>query len=342
MFTTDTLAVQAKVRFDRHGTIPRWRNPVLDQLLSSRLLTIHRSPDFDHFRSIESLGDHRSIPLHWRNFAACFAAVTLKSCSIYLQRSFPRILQAQYSSTGAIVAFAMDDAVSVIIDGVEIRSPSVLLVKGEAACEIVEPQANLNGFIKFDAIEDRGWPGEAGAARLIATQPAALAALRSVTRDILLLASNSADLLAQPQVIGQLEESLLQATDHVLQTPSQPGDAGRVDLDNYLRLVRKLDEFLHHNAAQVVHSADLARELGVSVRTLNNAVVAIRGLSMHRYMRLRRLWNVRQLLVQGAAAEGLKAIALANGFWHMGEFRTLYRDLFGETPQQTLDGARQH
>lgn len=236
----------------------------------------------------------------------------------------------------------MDDALSVIIDGVEARSSSVLLVKGEAACEIVEPQANMHVLVKFDAIEDRGWRGEAGGAQLIATQPAALTALRSVTRDILLLASNSADLLAQPQVIAQLEESLLQAADHVLQTPSHPGDAGRVDLDSYLQLVRRLDEFLQHNAAKVVHSADLARELGVTVRTLNNAVVAIRGLSMHRYMRLRRLWNVRQLLVQGAAAENLKAIALANGFWHMGEFRTLYRDLFGETPQQTLEGARQH
>ena len=39
-------------------------------------------------------------------------------------------------------------------------------------------------------------------------------------------------------------------------------------------------------------------------------------------------------------ADALKAIALANGFWHMGEFRTLYRDLFGETPQQTLETAR--
>ena len=25
-----------------------------------------------------------------------------------------------------------------------------------------------------------------------------------------------------------------------------------------------------------------------------------------------------------------------NGFWHMGEFTALYRELFGETPQQTM------
>ena len=107
---------------------------MLDQLLSSHVLTVSRSPDFDHFRSIERLGDARSIPLSWRNFSAAFAAVTLKSCSIYLQRTFPRILQAHYSSTGAILCFGMDDAVSAILNGVEARPPSLLLVRGETAC----------------------------------------------------------------------------------------------------------------------------------------------------------------------------------------------------------------
>lgn len=315
---------------------------MLDQLLSSRVLSISRSPDFDHFRSIERLGEARSVPLSWRNFAAGFATVTLRSCSIYLQRTFPRILQSRYVATGAIVAFGMDDAVSVIIDGVEVRQPSLLLVRGEAPCEIVEPQANLIVFVKFDVIDGRGWPGEANRAQLLPTEPAQLAALQSVTRDILLLASNSADLMQQPQVVDQLEESLLNAVDQTLQRSSPLGDGGRVDLSQYLQLVRKLDEYLQDNAGKTLQSMDLAREFGVSVRTLNNAVVAIRGLSMHRYTRLRRLWSVRLQLVQGATAESLKAIVLANGFWHMGEFRSLYRDLFGETPQQTLEAARRH
>lgn len=313
---------------------------MLDQLISSSVLTINRFPDIDHFRSIESLAEARSIPLAWKDFQAGFAAVTLKSCAIYLQRTFPRILQARYHSTGAIVAFAMDDAFSLIVNGTDIRSPTLLLAKGDTVCDIVEPQANLVAFVKFDAVEGRDWPGEPGHVQQVAMRAAELAALRSITRDILLLASNSPDLLQQPQVVDQVEESLLQAVDHALQEPSPLGDAGRVGLSQYLLLVRKLDEFLKDNAAKAVHSADLAREFGVSVRTLNNAVVAIRGLSMHRYTRLRRLWNVRQQLVQGPSAETLKAVALANGFWHMGEFRTLYRDLFGETPQQTLEAAR--
>jgi AraC family ethanolamine operon transcriptional activator len=214
----------------------------------------------------------------------------------------------------------------------------MLLAKGDAVCEIVELQANLVAMLNFAAVEHRGWPGAANSAQMIALRPSELAALRAVTRDILLLASSSPDLLAQPRVVDQLEESLLEAVDHAMQM--SPIDAGRSDLGLYLVLVRKLDEFLHDHAARTFYSADVARQFAVSVRTLNNAVVAIRGMSMHRYIRLRRLWSVRQQLVGGASTDALKAIALANGFWHMGEFRSLYRDLFGETPQQTCVAGR--
>jgi AraC family transcriptional regulator, ethanolamine operon transcriptional activator len=315
---------------------------LLDRLVNSSLLTISRFPDFDHFRSIESLGEARSMPLAWKDFSACSAAVTLKSCSIYLQQTFPRILQTRYHSTGAIIGFGMDDALSLVIDGAEVRSPALLLVRGDAVCEIVEPQANLVAFVKLDVVADRGWAVGPGAAKLIATQPAELATLRSVTRDILLLASDSADLLPDPRVISHVEETLLQAIDRVLQVPCPISETGRPDLSSYLRLVRQLDDFLHDNAGRTLHSAEMARNFGVSVRTLNNAVVAIRGMSMQRYTRLQRLWSVRQQLVRVPSAEAMKAVALANGFWHMGEFRTLYRDTLGETPQQTLEAARRH
>lgn len=59
-------------------------------------------------------------------------------------------------------------------------------------------------------------------------------------------------------------------------------------------------------------------------------------MSTHRYARLRRLWSLRQQLLHGSQPESIKAIALVNGFWHLGEFAALYRELFDETPLQTL------
>ena len=313
---------------------------LLDQLLESKFLKISRSPDFDHFRSIEGLGEAKSIPLDCKDFAASFASLRLKSCTVYLQRTFPRILQVRYSTTGAMVGFAMDDATLLTLNGVESRAPALLLVKGTAMCEIVEQQANLIGFINFDSTEDRGWPGETDNARLITTEPARCEALQAVVGDVLTLASHSPDALSQPNVIESIEESILQTVDLAIAAASPTYESRRLSLDHYLALVRKLDEFLVANADRTLYSADVARQLGVSVRTLHNAVVAIRGMSMHRYTRLRRLWSVRQQLVRGASLQSIKAVALVNGFWHMGEFTALYRDLFGETPQQTLSAAR--
>ena len=145
----------------------------------------------------------------------------------------------------------------------------------------------------------------------------------------------------QPHVVGSIEESILQAVDLAMDAALPRYEGKRLSLSHYLTLVRKFDEFLAANAGKTVYSADVARQLGVSVRTLHNAVVAVRGMSMHRYTRLRRLWSVRQQLVRGVSLQSIKAVALVNGFWHMGEFTSLYRDLFGETPQRTLTIARQ-
>ena len=166
---------------------------LLDELVESDFVKINRSPDIDHFRSIEGLGEASSIPLDHRDFAASFASLKLKACTIYLQQTFPRILQMHYSTTGAIVGLMMDDAGSLILNGVEARAPAFLLVKGSAQCEIVEQQANLVALVNFDSVDDRGWPGELDRAQLIATEPAKFEALRTTLRDVLMLASHSPD-----------------------------------------------------------------------------------------------------------------------------------------------------
>lgn len=315
---------------------------LLSQLVDSPALKISRSPDFDHFRSIERLGEARSIPLDCRGFAASFAEVTLKSCAIFLQQTFPRILQAQYCSEGALVGLTMDDTSTVILNGLDARPPSVLLVRGRAVCEIVEPQANLIAFVNFSSVENRGWPGERDRAQLIAAGAARFEALRAVIGDVLRLASHSPDALSRPGLVEGAEESILQAVDHALNPVSRVLESRAANLSQYLSLVRSFDEYLESNPGKTLYSADVASQLGVSVRTLHNAIFTIRGLSMHRYTRLRRLWSVRQQLVQGGHPESIKAIALVNGFWHLGEFLSLYREIFRETPQQTLAARRQY
>jgi len=85
-----------------------------------------------------------------------------------------------------------------------------------------------------------------------------------------------------------------------------------------------------------IHAAELAQACNVSARTLQTATQAVRGSSVHRYLRLRRLWSVRRTLALGRPNTKISDVARANGFWHMGEFASAYRATFGETPTQTL------
>jgi len=241
---------------------------LLDELVESDFVKISRSPDIDHFRSIEGLGEANSIPLDYRDFAASFASLRLKTCTIYLQRTFPRILQIQYSTTGAIVGLLMDDAASLTLNGVEGRARAFLLVKGSARCEVVEQQANLVALVNFDSTEDRGWPGELDRAQLIATEPAKFEAVRATLRDVLMLASHSPDTLAQPGVIESIEESILQAVDLAM-AAATPAESKRLSLSHYLALVEKFDESVAANPGKTLYSADVARQLGVSVRPLH-------------------------------------------------------------------------
>ena len=74
---------------------------------------------------------------------------------------------------------------------------------------------------------------------------------------------------------------------------------------------------------------------------LADAFQASFGISPHRFLKLRRLSMVRAAL---RPYEGriplVKSVALAHGFWHLGQFSHDYRATFGETPSDTLTRAR--
>lgn len=87
-----------------------------------------------------------------------------------------------------------------------------------------------------------------------------------------------------------------------------------------------------------LYSRDLARRIGTSPRTLQTAVQAVFGISLHRYVCLRRLLSAHCRLQGGCRS--VKDAALGNGFSHMGDFSRLYKGIFGKTPSETLADAR--
>lgn len=89
-----------------------------------------------------------------------------------------------------------------------------------------------------------------------------------------------------------------------------------------------------------LYSKELAEQIGTSVRTLQSASASVVGMSLHSYLRLKRLSQLRLQLSTGAFS--VKAAALANGFWHLGDFSRVYGRAFGELPSQTRARANQY
>jgi AraC family ethanolamine operon transcriptional activator len=134
-----------------------------------------------------------------------------------------------------------------------------------------------------------------------------------------------------------IRESLLAAVDQALATAT-PERIGSRSSSRQFSIVQKIEDIVRADIAAPIYSEELARQLGVSVSAMDSAVLQFRGMSLHRYLRSKRLWLVRKQLLAGEVS--VKACALAHGFWHLGDFSKSYRLVFGETPSQTLKNPR--
>jgi AraC family ethanolamine operon transcriptional activator len=107
------------------------------------------------------------------------------------------------------------------------------------------------------------------------------------------------------------------------------------------RIVLRADDYIRTHLDRPIYSEELCDVLAVSASTLADAFQAVFGISPHRYLKLRRMSMARAALRPYEGRMPLvKSVALAHGFWHLGQFSHDYRATFGETPSDTLTRAR--
>jgi AraC family transcriptional regulator, ethanolamine operon transcriptional activator len=86
---------------------------------------------------------------------------------------------------------------------------------------------------------------------------------------------------------------------------------------------------------------ELCTDLRISRRTLNHAFIKVLGITPVSYMRNVRLHRIRaELQLSPHNVRYIASVATKWGFWHMSLFSRYYRELFGETPIETLVRAR--
>ncbi len=308
-------------------------------LKRSRILSIEQFTDAENYQAHDVLGGGTSTPLQPRQFSVCRAILPLQDGIFVLQRSFARCLEADLGTDDGVGLF-IPIAFHCNINGQDVDNSTIGLMRGKTPARVIEQHPNTYLMLRFNSdMRHRGWLDSDHALQYIRVRDEHIQSLRATILDMFCLASGCGDLRQFEAINRPIQETFIAALDSALDL----GGAQRArpgTYDRHRRLVERLDEQADLLGSAPLYSDDLAQALGVSVRTLQTATKVVHGMSLHHYLRLKRLWSTRKLLVSGNAGLTVKAAALANGFWHMGDFSRAYQSAFGEMPSATLAHGR--
>jgi AraC family ethanolamine operon transcriptional activator len=100
-------------------------------------------------------------------------------------------------------------------------------------------------------------------------------------------------------------------------------------------------ERLEQRVGDPVHVGELAAAADVSERTLRTAFHEYFGVGPVRYLLLRQLHQVHRALSGADPEEAtVSKILVEHGEWEFSRFASRYRQLFGESPSETLRRKR--
>lgn len=303
-------------------------------LTPSSALRIFRFDDIDQYRWHHKGVEFDFTPLS-RKISAEQFIVSFSGCDIVLERTFPRLVDARIAPDRTSIGFSMCDEFAARFNGVDMSAETLVFGNGGASCVVREDTPFYFVTLLFkQEMCDRGWPVARKGFDILTISRPAHRRLRLLVKEVMSFASHSSDDIQKPDVAQGINESLLSAVDEAFADSVSMLGARSDHAWRFMGVVKGLDEIISASPATPIYSGELASALGVSVRTIYTAVLLYRGMSLHRYLRLKRLWQVRQRLLIGNIS--VKACALAYGFWHLSDFSRSYRTHFGELPSQTL------
>ena len=308
-------------------------------LQQSQNLQIFRYADIDHFRHGLRGANVDIVPLANVDVPLGQAVLSLSGCDLYLLQTFPRIVHARLECDCAFAALSMKDKPAIIFNGKEDES-RLRFACGPIEYKIVEKEPGYYAVLVFSLpTENRGWPETDGDFLSIPISRSIELKLRQLVMRIFIASSQNPDLTLIRGGSAGLIDTLLEALDSVLDGYLSVKSPKKEGIHDSLRLLSSVDDLIN-SSPNPIYSADIATGLGVSVRTLTSLMVRANGMSLQRYIRLRRLWAIRRQLLTSEPHLQIKEIALANGFWHLGDFAAAYSSQFGELPSSTRARAR--
>jgi AraC-like DNA-binding protein len=309
----------------------------LDQLKPSAVFGVQRLTDFEQFRSNDIIGAvPRTVPLDHNAFSLFHATFSLPNARLLVQKTFSRTFEADMGADGCALVVPLCDQYYIEANGRALDHQSIALLRSHSHAKVFEPRPNNVVTLRLHStMQTRGWADFEKGYDFFGASHQSMQYLRSVLCEITRAASDCSDPIEFADLAGSLQESLYAALDDVLVIKSAIEARPRT-FDRHKHIVARLDDFMKEYPTIPLYSEDLASNLGASVRTLQTAVWSVHGMSLHQYLRLKRLWLVRRQLTRRLPGMNIRVAAQSNGFWHMGEFSRLYKTIFGELPSETV------
>ena len=139
-----------------------------------------------------------------------------------------------------------------------------------------------------------------------------------------------------PSPFPQMAKSTVELMARVL-VSAQPQRHEKSSLNRSRQWIHKVEELYGQHPNQPLRIGQLCRELGVSERTLRDAFNKLTDTNPLAYLKTQRLNQVYRELCDSDPGEVLiKQCAYANGFYSLGHFCRDYKQLFGESPSETI------
>lgn len=107
-------------------------------------------------------------------------------------------------------------------------------------------------------------------------------------------------------------------------------------------VVERARSFVDERRGEAVAIDEICQRTYTSRRTLQNCFEKITGESPASFLKAQRLNGVRRELLDPMNAKGIGDVAAEWGFWHLSQFSSDYKRLFGESPSATLHFARRY
>jgi AraC-like DNA-binding protein len=106
------------------------------------------------------------------------------------------------------------------------------------------------------------------------------------------------------------------------------------------RTIRRAEAFIAEHACEPLTLSAIAEAADVPVRTLLHSFKRFRDTTPMQLVRTARIERSREMLMKAGLNARVGDIALACGFANLGRFASAYREIYGETPSETLHHAQ--